>query len=355
MDRADDAFRDFVARPGPDVKIVELSMKSGLSPLNDVVSILRLARVLRAHRPDVIHVHSGKAGLLGRMAALAAAFRTPVLYTPNASPFRTSRVHHFVEKTLCRFTAQVIAVSDSEYDELLLNQVVSAEQLVTIWNGIDVEECQRIERSRDDVRAELGVPRDAILVGAAGRLAPQKSPETFVRMAAKVHAARPDIYFAWVGDGEMRAAFEAAVEHSGLRQRLTLAGYTRDLRPYLNAFDICCMLSDYEGMPYVALEAMAAGLPLVGTRVPGLVDAIADETTGFLVPVRDPLCAAERVLLLCDSGDLRRSQSAAARQRVTERFSVHRMAADTYAAYVRLWSRANVRTHLGEELEPLQG
>ena len=214
--RADAVWYRDLAAIGPRVRLIEIPMWPRLAPARDARSIVRLAALFRREKFDVLHVHSGKGGLLARVAAVLAGVPHRVVYTPNASPFRLNPIFATAERALSQVTDTVIAVTRSEYDELLHERVVPEGRLrLTRASGIDVDRFRQFESARAALRRELGVGPEQVLIGLVGRLAPQKNPLLFVEAAALVSERVPDARFMWLGDGELRPDFKRPSRQPG--------------------------------------------------------------------------------------------------------------------------------------------
>lgn len=334
--RADDVWRAALAALDGRVTAHEIEMHRNISPRRDARSIAALARLFRRERFDVIHVHSGKGGLLGRVAAALSPGRPAVVYTPNASPFRLSRVYATVERALTHLTDAVIAVTPSEHDELTSERIAPPDGVRTIVSGIDAEPFEGYDGDRELVRRSLGIEPSDLVITSVGRMSAQKEPLAFLRAAARVAAEVPAVRIVWVGDGELRGAYEEEARRLGVEGRLVMPGYVDDVRPALAASDVFCLMSGYESLGYVTLEAMAMGLPAVGTHVAGTRDVIEDGVTGYLVDTGDDAAAAARMLELARNPGLRAGLGAAGRRRVRAEFSARAMAADTARLYAEL-------------------
>ena len=343
--RADRVFLSELASLSREINCIPIRMQADVAPIKDSIAIRRLALLFREHRFDIIHTHSGKGGLLGRVAAKISRQRAAVVYTPNASPFRLNRLYWLAELALSHMCDKIIAVTESEREELITNRIGSSEKVVTINSGIDVGWFSDSPISRSEIRRKLTVEDHHVLIGTAGRICAQKAPLVFVRMADTLASQLPGARFVWIGDGELKQDLAAEFEKRGLTKVFRVTGFLEDIRSYLSALDVFCLLSDYESLGYVTLEAMALGLPAVGTRVAGTTDVIRDGETGFLVPRGDHEQAAFRVLELCKSPSLRSEMGSKGQDRVKTEFSVQTMATQTAGLYCNLipWARTSVR------------
>jgi glycosyltransferase involved in cell wall biosynthesis len=318
-----------------------LDMRRAVSPIHDVVALIKLAALIRRGRYDVVHAHSSKAGFLARIAGWVA--RTPVIYTPNALYFlRLPRglrrlFYVWVERLARPFTTRFVAVSESERRIALAEKLVRAARIVVIPNGVGAAALERIPGARERVRAELGLPEDALVVGAAARLTDQKDPQCLVEAMRYVvgRSTRP-VYLVWAGDGELLDDVRALAAKIGVGDRCRFLGFRRDVRSVMCSFDVVALTSHYEGLPYVILEAMALGLPVVATDVVGTRDVVHDGVNGFLVPPKSPTAVASALLRLLEDSGLRERQGHQGRRLVAEQYSLAAMMERLEALYAEL-------------------
>jgi glycosyltransferase involved in cell wall biosynthesis len=184
-------------------------------------------------------------------------------------------------------------------------------------------------------RRELGIGAESFLITMVACLKPQKSPLDFLRLADRVSQALPEAEFVLAGDGELRPAVERMITKRGLRGRFHLLGWRRDVPELLWASDLLVLTSRWEGLPRVYPEALAAGLPVVGTRVDGAAEAVQDGETGYLFEPGDIAGMAEAVLSLFQDPERRRRMGEAGRRRVAE-FDIQRLAPAQESLYEEL-------------------
>jgi glycosyltransferase involved in cell wall biosynthesis len=168
--------------------------------------------------------------------------------------------------------------------------------------GFDLDQFAAYDRARSTFRADHHIPADAPLIGIVGRLVPIKNHALFIQAAARVHAARPEVRFVLIGDGERRSTIEALVAELGLADIVTFAGWVVDTPPVYAALDVLALSSRNEGVPVSVIEAMAAGVPVVSTQVGGVPDLIARPEFGFTVAPDDPAAFADGMLAALDRG-----------------------------------------------------
>ncbi len=258
-------------------------LRRGVAPVRDLGVVRRLRALIRATQPDVVHTHTSKAGAVARRAAAAEGVAV-VAHTFHGHVLRdyfgavASRLLARVERGLARRTDLLFAVSDSCADELASLGVAPRERLLVVPPAVDVP----APAARADARAELGVRADAWTVASVGRLVPVKRLQDLVAVLAAAPELRADV----LGDGPLRARLQAEAR-SACGDRLRLLGARHDAARLLRAYDAVVLPSVREGLPLVAVEAFAAGVPVVGYDVPGVRDALGSLGRGVLVPPAD--------------------------------------------------------------------
>ena len=316
-----------------------------IDPLSDARVCAHLARQIRRERFDLVHAHASKPGFLARLAA--AGTGVPVLYSPHCFAFHAGagRIEAALIAGLERFaagflTARIVTVSDGERALARRYGVGRDGQFVTIHSGMDLRSSDRpidpAGRGASSVaamRTSLGVPVHAPLVGAVGRLNPQKAPLDFVRAAARIRDQRPDTHFIWVGTGPLAAQARAMAEESGLAHVFHFTGQRNDVHDILCGLDVFVLASRWEGFPLTVLEAMAAGVPVVATDVDGTREAVRHDDNGLLVPPGDPGALARAVLDVLDNPERARRLGQRGRERVEQEFTRERMLAYLAQAY----------------------
>jgi glycosyltransferase involved in cell wall biosynthesis len=311
-----------------------------IAPLHDARALLGLTRLLRAWRPQIVHTHTAKAGLLGRLAARAAGVPT-VVHTFHGhvlrgyfSPAKTALFRR-LEARLARLADSLVAVSDAVKRDLVELGVAPAERIRVVPLGLELGHLA-VELPRGVLRAECGIAPDAPLVGMVGRLVPIKDVPTFLLAARRVSEARPDARFALVGDGEQRAPLERQARQLGLGAALSFLGWREDLAPVYGDLDVVVNASRNEGTPVALIEAMAAARPVVATRVGGTPDLVGEDERGRLVPPGEPETLARAILETIEQSEAARRRALAGREHVLRRHSSDRLVHDVDALYREL-------------------
>ncbi len=326
--------------------VIEPSLVRRLSPWHDLRATIRLWRTIRDGQYDVVHTHSSKAGIVGRIAARLAGVPVIVHTTHgwgfnHSQPWHTYWLYVWLERLCVRMSNTLVVVGTPNRDEGLALGIGRPEQYRLIRSGIEVDAYRDAAISREQARARLGLPPEAFVIGSVGRLGEQKAPLDLLSAFTTVAARHPQARLVYVGDGPLRGELEAAIAAAGLGGRVLLTGLRRDVPELLRAFDVFALASRWEGLPRVFPQAMAAGLPIVATRVDGAPDAVTPGENGWLVPVGDmPAMAARLCELAADPATARRMGDAG-RARVDE-FSAQRMVDELAGLYAELAARAKL-------------
>jgi len=232
----------------------------------------------------------------------------------------------------------MIAVSVGERNVLIRHHIVASPRIRVIPNGVDVAHIDRVAGlTRAEAKSRLGIHPDRYVVGAVGRLVPQKAPLVFVQAARQVADEAPGALFVWAGSGPLQAEVEARarVEYVPLR----LLGHREDVWEVMRAFDVFVLASQYEGLSFALLEAMALALPVVVTDVVGTRDVIDDQVSGLVVPANAPAPMAGAILSLLQYPRWAHRLAVAGRQKVVAEFSLERMLDSHQALYEGLHTR----------------
>jgi glycosyltransferase involved in cell wall biosynthesis len=294
-------------------------LRSDIAPLDDRKALIDLRECLRGF--DVVHTHSSKAGVLGRVAAhreqvgrIVHTFHGFPFHRFQSWPRRTAYIR--IEQLVGRFTDVFLAVGPAVAAEAVSRGIAPPERIRTIGIGADTAVPPPGAPDRAEARRLLGVPPGTRVVGTVGRLAFQKAPDDFVMALAAV--GRADVFGVWIGDGELRARTERLAARHGLHDRLLFTGDRGDVAALLPGLDVFAMASRYEGLPCAVVEAMTAGLPVVATAVNAVPNVVIAGETGLLVPPGRPELLGRAIGYLLDNPAVAARLAAAARGRLGE-------------------------------------
>jgi glycosyltransferase involved in cell wall biosynthesis len=318
-----------------------------ISPLYDPLTVGRIVSLIHATRPHILHTHTAKAGAVGRLAAILARSARPpiVVHTFHGhvlrgyfDPARTAFFRN-LERTLARATTRLVAVSPEVRDDLVALGIAPREKFSVIRLGIDLD--RRITGEGDEgvaFRRLFGVGPDEFVVGWIGRMTAIKRVGDILLAFRRLRELGVPARLCLVGDGPDREEIEQRAHDLGIARHTLFVGYQRDVAPYYSFFDAFVLPSANEGTPVVAIEALAAGCPVVATNVGGTPDVVEDGTDGILVRVGDIDAIAGALERIARDSELRRRLTAHGRERVVARYRVERLVDDVDALYRELLS-----------------
>lgn len=266
------------------------ALRPEIHPGRDLKACCDLVRALRRDPPTIVHTHESKAGMLGRWAARITGSRR-LVHTPHGHifyghfPATRAAIFLVLERLAARITTRLVALTPREIEEHLVRGVGRREQWVAIHSGVPLERFQSVTPDPDGLRRELRCPPNAPLVGSVGRLARIKRYEDLI--AALARLGRPDAVCLIVGDGPEAAGLVAAARLAGVEDRVRFLGWREDVPRIVASLSLFILPSANEGMGRVLVEAMAAGVPVVATRVGGIPSVVADGECGVLVEPGD--------------------------------------------------------------------
>ena len=291
-------------------------------PIQDSITLLKLWRLFRRERPDIVHTHSSKAGILGRLAARLAG--VPVIFHTyhgfgfnDFQPRLIKTLYIWLERITGRVTNQTVIVSYANAKRAEDSGIVRNNDWILCRDAISLEQFMQPGPRRTKLR-EWNVPENRVVAGMVACFKLQKSPLDFVEVAARVLKETDRVHFIMAGDGELRPAIEARIRDLGISSHITLLGWQKDMPEVYRNLDVVVLTSLWEGLPCVFSEAMAAGLPIVATQVDGAREAIIDGDNGFLHGPHDVEGMAKSVLKLVENPALREAMGSRGKSRVSE-------------------------------------
>jgi len=300
----------------------------------DVLKLPRLARLLREHRIDLLHTHLFHADLAGRPAAMLA--RVPrLVHTVHVAEARFRPWRFTYARLTSRLCDRIVCVSQSVFTQHSRRSGLPVGRYTVIPNGIDTEAFSRDDARRRELRSQWRLGENEVLLAFVGRLDKQKGVDTLLEAMSMLaeRGAAPRLVIA--GAGPQRKIIERFVD-SPAGSTCRYLGFVHDVRGLLSAADVLVMPSRWEGLPLVAVEAMAAGLPVIASRCDGLKDVVIDGRTGLFVAPDDAAELAGQIERLAADGELRRRQGSAGRGHVVRNFDVGNFVAAHERLYLEL-------------------
>ncbi len=319
------------------------ALRREIHPLRDPQSYFQIRRALARFRPDVVHTHSGKAGLLGRVAARSLGVPA-IVHTVHGAPFHpyqgrgAQAFFRACERYAARRCDALVSVADAMTELMVSARVAPREKFTTIYSGMEVEPFLTAGEHRQRVRSQLGYGDEHVVIGKIARLFHLKGHEYVVRAAQLIIARQPNVRFLFVGDGLLAESIRNQVRQARLEDYFQFTGLVppRQIPELIAGMDILVHTSLREGLARVLPQALIAGKPVVSYDVDGAREVVIDDETGFLLPPRsiEPLAAA--LCRLAEDPALRDRLGSQGRARFTEMFRHERMTRELRSLYERL-------------------
>lgn len=304
-----------------------------ISPINDLISLIKIYRFIKKERFDVVHTHTSKAGILGRIASKLAGVPI-IIHSPHGHIFHPDShidgvpTNRFLLKLLlclerftAKFTDRIIALTEfGKRDQVRLG-IGETGKYVVIHNMIDLERYQfGNQQNLDEKKRELGLFSTSPIVGTVARLTPEKGHRYLLEAVAKIKPSIPDIKFLLIGDGPLRDELENQADKMAISDNVIFLGLHKDVPEILQILDLFVLPSLYEGLGIVLVEAMACGKPVVATSVGGVPEIVKDGQTGLLVPPHDSSALARAIKTLLDDTKRAEEMGMAGKEKVGQMF-----------------------------------
>ncbi len=331
---------------GLDVKILPELARS-VNPLQDWKALKAIRKTLAEYRPDLVHTHSSKAGILGRLAA--HQLQIPAVHTIHGASFHFGQnpiLHHayrWSERRAGQWCDHFITVCNAMIDQYVAAGVAPREKFTTIFSGMDVDKFLSPSRSAAEIRAELDLAPTDIVIGKVARLFHLKGHNYLIEAAAAVAAQVPNVRFLLVGDGILKDQYQARIAELGLTSHFRFAGLVAPeaVTNYLHAMDAVVHTSDWEGLARVIPQGLLAGKPVISFDIDGAAEVCIHEDTGLLVKHRDIEQLSAAMLRLAQDGELRHRLGNNGQHRFTEQFRHENMTARIRNVYQMVLDRQN--------------
>ena len=299
----------------------------------DYFPFLKIARILRQQKIDVLHVHNTQPLIEGTISSLLTNVRT-IIHTDHARNFPDKLRYMIAEWLVSHFVYKMVGVSEHTSKNLQIYEKISHRKIITIHNGIDGT---IYDGAMDTLqkKTELGIHSDGPVIGLGVRLSRQKGITYLLKAMPHILAVHQDATLVIAGDGPLKSDLEAEVDRLGLGKAVIFVGARSDMHSILKCFDIYILPSLWEGLPMVLLEAMAAGVPIIATDVGGNHSAIKHSFNGSLIPPKDPVAIYKEINKLLSDKTLRESYIQNGRKVFKEKFSAEIMTKQYEALYLR--------------------
>ncbi len=302
-----------------------------ISPVRDPLALGQLVRIVRRFKPHVVHTHTAKAGFVGRAAALTLQPRPAIVHTYHGHVLegyfgpRKAALYRGLERRMARVSDCLIGVSDRTVDDLVRLGIAPRDRFRVLRLGINLQPFADADATAGrELRREIRVDDDQVLLTFVGRIVPIKRVELLLRAVAHARREGAPVQLAVIGDGAERPALQSLARELGIGEAVHFLGYRRDLPRIAAAADLAVLSSDNEGTPVSLIEAAAAGTPAVATDVGGVAEVVAPET-GILVPPGDERAFAQALVDIAKEPQLRQAMGERARARSLARYSIERL------------------------------
>lgn len=276
----------------------------------DIKSIIKVRKILKQIKPDIVYLHSSKAGAIGRIA-LAFNFKTKILYNAHGWYFnaqisdKKKKLFALIERILAIKTDKIINISKSEYDSALKYKIAPEKKMCIIENGIDFTKFQNNDKYREETRKKYDITENEIVIGVVGRLTEQKDPITMIKAFELVNKENNNTRLMYVGSGELEEDVRQYAKEHNILDKVIITGWVDNVEKYIPAFDIAVLPSKWEGFGLVLIEYMACNKPIVATNVGGIKDIIENYRNGILCNVQDYKTISETIIFLIENEDLK--------------------------------------------------
>ncbi len=361
-----DRFEAKILYGGRDFRWLSNKVRPWLLFVNDWLAIFEIYKILKKESPDIVHLNSSKAGVLGSLAAqLYRIMNSPdqsrgadngrlqklkVIFTAHGWVFNPAnhlnpllRIFYMaLHKSSAYLQDEIICVSEYDFQLALQYDIAPKDKLHTIHNGIDPNlKLINKKEAQEEILKKFKVESrkskvNEIWIGSVGRLVKEKNYETFIESAKEISGT----YFFIIGEGPERKRLQITIDKLQLTDRFFIIPPSGEDAKYLKAFDIFVMSSIKEGLPYILLEAMAAELPIVVTEAGGIPEIIKDHSNGMMVSLKNPHQLAQAIAGLIHNPQIADEMKKAAKTAVIENFSLKKMVSKTEAVYKSLKSES---------------
>ena len=329
-----------------DLKVILVpELIRSIRPWTDFQASRRLKQILSQIRPDVVHTHSAKAGILGR--SVAWKLRTPcIVHTVHGAPFHpyqawpARKLYQLCERWAARRCHRLISVADAMTDLMVEARVAERSKFVTIYSGMDTQPFLNANQSREAVRSRLGIDPESIVVGKIARLFHLKGHKYLLACAQRVVQSNPRIRFLLVGDGILREPIERDIDAMGLREHFIFTGLVSpdEIPELIGAMDMLLHVSLREGLARALPQALLAGKPVISYDIDGAKEVVIDGKTGILLPPQSIEPLGEAILGLANDAVLRDRMGQQGRLLCQERFGHQAMTRQIRSLYQQILS-----------------
>jgi glycosyltransferase involved in cell wall biosynthesis len=322
------------------------SLVREISLINDLLAFINITFILIKEKPEIVHTHSSKAGIIGRFAAFLA--RVPVIiHTFHGFGFNdfqswpVKKIYILVEIAAAWVSDKLVAVSQQNIQKGLASNIGVKEKYVLIRSGIDTKFYKNIVVDKGKKKKELGVKENETIITTIGPFKPQKNLMDLLRTANLVTIKKDNCIFLIIGDGEERGELERYILNHNLSDRIKLLGWRRDVAELLHITDIFVMTSLWEGLPRSCLEAMCCGLPIVANSIDGVKEVVVNDVNGYLVEPYNTDKMASCILKILEDKALAQKMGKSSLKLIDEQYDINFMVKQQEELYLSLTNIQN--------------
>ncbi len=322
--------------------IIIKEMVRNINPVYDIICLFKLIILFREKRYDIVHTHSAKAGILGRIAAKIAFRKTAIIHTVHGlsfhefqSPLRNA-LYITAEKIAAVFTDRFICVGGIMKEKSLKAGIGGEEDYSIVYSGFDIRPYLEADKNRELKRKSLGIKENEKAIGMVGRLYHLKGQEYLMAAFAEVVKEHPDTKLLIVGDGILRADLEAFARENNISRKVIFTGLVppSEIPGFISAMDILVHTSLREGLPKAVAQGFAGGRPVLAFDVDGARELVVNDKTGYLIPPKNTLMLTEKIKFLLKHPEISYKMGEDGRNVVTSLFPVEKMVDSIEKIYI---------------------
>ena len=337
-------------------------MQRSFNPFMDIISFIKIRKIIREFKPDIVHTHTTKPGVLGRLAAYLC--KVPIIiHTYHGHIFHsyfsgfTSAAIRSIECLLAKISTAIIAISDVQKQEIVdIYKITGFEKAKVIPLGIDLDKFAFNKAEKRVIfRKKYNLQENDVAFAHIGRFAPVKNHMLLFEALEIIKTKRPEIYqnivIFLIGDGELKRVFQQKLEHCNIAYSeknrdfegggVIFTSWIKEIDQVVPGFDAVVLTSHNEGTPSSLIESQAAGVPVISSAVGGVINIVADGTTGLLIPTGDKVSLANAMIRFATNPDERKNMGNAAQEWTQSKFSYKRLISDTTDLYLSLYNKKN--------------
>ncbi len=287
-----------------------INLEHEIKLLKDIKAIKQFRKIIKEIKPDILYLHSSKAGGIGRLA-LWFNKKVRIIYNAHGWYFNAEisdikkKIYVIIEKILAKRTDKIINISKAEYKSAIYNKIAPKEKMCIIYNGIDFKKFENSNKYRNETRKKYGISTNDIVIGIVGRISEQKDPMTSIKAFKKICDSYLNVYMMFVGSGDLENKVRDFAKKNNINKKVIFTGWDENVEKYIPAFDIAMLPSKWEGFGLVIIEYMACDKPIIASGVGGIKDIIVNTKNGLLIKPGDTDDLSKKIIELIENKKLR--------------------------------------------------